>query len=325
MKVTTLNVNISCQNSLIPQVTPEKNSVNLKTTGLSDGVESTITDNKIKGVIGNSFFNGTTPPSPTPSDDSSIMKKLSKEEQLFIDAEEADKRYQISIDDFCKELELQECEGLDLCDRSFDSEMDSDEGPEPGTKVTCYRPDGEVVSIVQPAIEYHYNTNVRRDYASVEKPSYHKCFRMEHYALFKDKNYNKNYHMIINGCLERYANLVMEIVSKVEKRESYTISYMDHKSYRLQRRFAERSVRKIQDGLSKFDMFPVKILNEKYLMEMVDGIDTIDRATLVKMIATTDSFEVTAVRTNSNTDGNVDIVTKFAGCEEKYTFGKYSL
>ena len=79
-----------------------------------------------------------------------------------------------------------------------------------------------------------------------------------------------------------------------------------------------------QRGLKKFDLFPVKILNEKYLIEMVDGIDNVEHATLVKMIATTESFQVKALKNNSSTE-DIDIVTMFDGSFKLYSFGKNCL
>ena len=324
--ITNMTVSITC-NSQIPQVSPDSKCLNqtkhvdLAARG-SRQTESTTSTTNVKNNCEVSFT-FLPPPSPTPSDDSSVLKKLLVEDNILYEAEKVEKCYHNSIDNFYTDLGLNG-NNLDLCDRSYDSSVTSDEGPERCAMVHCKRNDGEEVCIIQPSIQYNCNCSYRPNYASVEKPLYHECFGHEQYALFKDRDYNRNYHMIINGCLERYAGLVFEIVSKLEKRMGYTRSFMEHKTYRLQRRFAEKRVRMIQKGLKKFDLFPVKILNEKYLIEMVDGIDNVEHATLVKMIATTESFQVKALKNNSSTE-DIDIVTMFDGSFKLYSFGKNCL
>ena len=324
--VTNMTVNITC-NSQLPQVSPAKclhqtKHVDSAARGSKPTESNTSTSTNVKNKCAVSFT-FLPPPSPTPSDDSSVLKKLLVEDNILYEAEKVEKCYHNSIDNFYTDLGLNG-NNLDLCDRSYDSSVTSDEGPERCAMVHCKRNDGEEVCIIQPSIQYNCNCSYRPNYASVEKPLYHECFGHEQYALFKDRDYNRNYHMIINGCLERYAGLVIEIVSKIEKRMGYTRSFMEHKTYRLQRRFAEKRVRMIQKGLKKFDLFPVKILNEKYLIEMVDGIDNMEHATLVKMIATTKSFQVKALKNNSSTE-DIDIVTMFDGSFKLYSFGKHCL
>lgn len=153
---------------------------------------------------------------------------------------------------------------------------------------------GTSFDTIQPVVNhYHFSypsKNITKE-SHVEIPRFEKVFK--NFACYKDPEYNRNYHKIVNGALEEYKRVVIEIANQLE---NHVDKPNEHYIFRNDVSFVNHVLPKIQLGISSFDLFPICILNEKAMIEMVPGIDVKENAHFIQLILNCKKFKVEAIR-----------------------------
>ena len=172
--------------------------------------------------------------------------------------------------------------------------------------------------MIQPKVDhYHYNFHMKNiaKNSYVEVPRFEQVFR--NYSQFKDPEYNRTYHQIVNGLLEEYMRIVNEISTQIESRP---VKQSKLHKLRCNVIFVNQRIPKIQVGLSQFSDFPVSILNEKALLKMVDGIEYCEHARFIHLISNCKKFCVDAKQDKKN---EFYIQTSFDGSRIfRFLFGR---
>ena len=110
--------------------------------------------------------------------------------------------------------------------------------------------------------------------------SKHECLMQEHWLQFKDCNWIKDFHRIVSGRLQLWKDAVMKFCNAIDEKGMYP-----RREYNNQRQYASFVVTRMQNGLAKFDHFPVMILNEGAIVDMVEGVEKFEDAQLLREIA----------------------------------------
>jgi hypothetical protein len=139
------------------------------------------------------------------------------------------------------------------------------------------------------------------------------------------KNYTKHYtdpdhvvveHQKVIGLMKQWKLTVLGIVREME--EEWDYSWLAFKS---QHDWAKNSLERMIQGLSKFKMISVGVLNQQAAIKLIDGIDDEEMADLAINLASCKSCEIAILRHDELQ--NCSIVTIFDGNNNhKVAYGK---
>ena len=121
--------------------------------------------------------------------------------------------------------------------------------------------------------------------------SRHDCLMEEHWSHYKDPNWIKDFHKVVCGRLQVWKESVMKFCNVIDEKGTFP-----RREYDMQRQYASFQVTRMQNGLAKFNHFPVIILNEGAIMDMVDGVESFEDAQLIREIANCDQFSMRGIR-----------------------------
>ena len=195
-----------------------------------------------------------------------------------------------------------------LCSREVNDKNDYDEdngltAHDDSWNLMTYRSPAGQIDYVTPHKEYPEQGKGIARYVTVTKPRFDQVFST--FFHFKDRGYNSNNHKIINGLIREWRKGIIEMVEKLDTMKTI----VDRQGYRNQKKFAESKALLIQHGISKYDEFPVKILNMRWMKKMIPAIKTDEDAMFLYHISNSKSFELRAMREKKS--GEVSIITRF--------------
>ena len=136
-----------------------------------------------------------------------------------------------------------------------------------------------------------------------------------YWSQLKDQRYIKDLHRSIVGCLEVWRMDVQKLCEELDLNGE-----VPKKTYVSQLEYAMRKVPVMQDGIDKFDIFAIPILNHCSLILMVKGVETTEDADLIRNISNYNEIKVRAMcNTNKKTAA---IVTTFDNHPQIKMYGK---
>ena len=102
-----------------------------------------------------------------------------------------------------------------------------------------------------------------------------------------DEAWIVNFHEVIKGRLQWWKEAVEKFCSILEARGNYPYS-----KYKSQFEYAKDKVPKIQTGIASLRTFPICILNDYYLSDMLYGVDLKEDCKLVRYMSNCTQFEM---------------------------------
>ena len=136
-----------------------------------------------------------------------------------------------------------------------------------------------------------------------------------YWSQLKDQRYIKDLHRSIVGRLEVWRMGVQKLCEELDLKGE-----VPKKTYVSQLEYVMRKVPVMQDGIDKFDIFPIPILNHCSLILMVKGVETTEDADLIRNISNYNEIKVRAMcNTNKKTAA---IVTTFDNHPQIKMYGK---
>lgn len=132
----------------------------------------------------------------------------------------------------------------------------------------------------------------------------------------KDPEYIELTHDTLNGKIKEWRSKVLEFCDNLE------FDWMFSKeTVEKQRMWAEYYIPDIMEGIGKMKLFPVTVLSEAAIIDMVDGVDNYEKAHFVRMMGTCTVFSLVLVRHDSKR--NCSVATTFDTDDiTKYAYGK---
>ena len=159
------------------------------------------------------------------------------------------------------------------------------------------------------ASDYNMNTSSKNRVIFLSSNSTKEDLMPKNYAHFIDEAWIINHHEVVNGRLQLWKEAVEIFCDILEKRGNYP-----YKKYQSQLEYAKTKVPQIQAGIAKQNKFPVCILNDYYLSDMVYGIDLKEDCKLVRYLSNCQQFNM-HVSLNKTRDA-IGLSTRFDDCYE---------
>ena len=129
------------------------------------------------------------------------------------------------------------------------------------------------------------------------------------YAHFMDETWIVNFHEVVIGRLQMWKEAVGKFCSILEERGNYPPA-----KYKEQQEYAKNKVPLIQAGIANLTMFPVCILNDYYLCDMVNGVSEKQDCRLVRFMSNCKQFDMYAALNKSRSA--IGLSTRFDDCYE---------
>ena len=129
------------------------------------------------------------------------------------------------------------------------------------------------------------------------------------YSHFLDECWINNFHEVVNGRLQLWKETVEMFCGILEERGNYP-----YNKYKDQLEYVKSTVPLIQSGIAKLTTFPVCILNDYYLCDMVDGVSLKQDCKLVRYMSNCTHFDMHVSLNNARSA--IGLSTRFDGSYE---------
>lgn len=144
-------------------------------------------------------------------------------------------------------------------------------------------------------------------------------------TVVKVQNYKKHYvdpeyvavqHQKLIGMMKQWRMLVLDIIKEME--DEWEFSWF---AFKEQHNWAKTCLDPVMMGISKFNMVFIGLLNIEAVIELVDGVDTEEKADFIIKLAKCKSCEIALIRHNHL--NNCTVVTIFDDdTKHKIAYGK---